>query len=220
MTYERILQAAINDMIAGRRVAHCGNSTDPAKQGASAKQELDYIEFCQSYGEKGYDNPKRGILFANWNKFPRFIDELLERAGYAVEWSDEWIISSETGKAYRTSPNGYDWKPYYVLTDDADVVGGDEIESGDQLDWYVNEYLINDTSRANVFDIDLASLGFTRFDDTFETGWYPGQNDKPAQVFARIRRLHPNSDIVFSIDSVGQFDAHWSAWFREAQDND
>ena len=210
MTYERILQAAIADMAAGRREALCSDS------GAErARCELGYIEWAAEYGEPGYDQPKRGILFANWNYFPRGIDDILERAGYAIEWSDEWLIAHETGKAYRHSPNSYSWKPYFVMTDYGDVIGGDEIESGDQLEWYVNEYLLNEPRRCNVFDIDLAALGFVPESGDYETGFHPGQTDDPRKVFAQIRKERPNSDVVFSLDDKGQFDTRWSAWTRE-----
>jgi hypothetical protein len=216
MTLERILQAAVNSLAQGKRNAHCADSNETAMR--RAQSELECFDYASEYGEPGYDNPRRGIVFANWNPFPRGLDDVLERAGYSVEWSDEWIVS-ETGKAYRSSPDSYGWKPYYVLTDDGDVIGGDEIESGDQLEWYVNEYLLNNPRRANVFKIDLAALGFKRFNGEFETGFHPGQNDDPKQVCAHIRRDLPDHDIVFSLDSVGQFDQKWTAWTRPSSNS-
>ena len=41
-----------------------------------------YCEFASSYGERGYDDPEKGILFANWNNVPRFIMDGLERRGF------------------------------------------------------------------------------------------------------------------------------------------
>lgn len=39
------------------------------------------IEWCEKYGELGYDDPARGILFADWNDIPkaRLITALCER---------------------------------------------------------------------------------------------------------------------------------------------
>ena len=37
------------------------------------------------YGEPGYTDPKKLILFADWNKAPTYIQEGLERRGYALE---------------------------------------------------------------------------------------------------------------------------------------
>lgn len=174
------------------------------------------VDCALSYGEPGYSDPSNGILFADWNDCPRWLTDGLERRGFALEWSDEWIISYENNsKAYRQSPDCYSWKPYFVLTEDCDVIGGDEIESGDQAEWYINKYLLNDPTHCNVFHIDLASFGFRQFNGIFETGWHPGQNDKPQDVFRRIQRELPDHDIIFSLDSVGQFDAHWTAWVRK-----
>lgn len=215
MHYERIMQASVNALAQGKRKAHCSNG------GASAAQtELDYVEYAARYGEPGYDQPEHGVVFANWNHFPRKTCELLERAGYAVEWSDEWIISHETGKAYRTSPNSYSWTRYCVITDDGDVIGGDEIESGDQADWYINEYLLNDPERANVFKLDLTAFGFRQYNGEYESGWHPGQTDDPREATRAIRAAHPHVDIVFSIASVGQFDTHWTAWIRDVVEED
>lgn len=81
----------------------------------TADSEIDNLGWADGYAEPGYQNeqPKRGVLFANWNVFPRGLDTILERAGYAVEWSDEWSTCDDCNKAVRTQPNGYDWKPEY-----------------------------------------------------------------------------------------------------------
>ena len=177
-----------------------------------------YVRFAVEYGEPGYDQPKAGILFADWNDCPAWLIAGLERRGFALEWCDEWIEADETSKAYRTSPTSYGWLPYYVLRDECEVIGGDEIETDSNLQsWYVNEYLLNNPRHANIFrGVDLASHGFQQFNGTFETGFHPGQNDAPADVLKRIRAVLPNHDVVFSISSKGQFDTHWNAWTRES----
>ena len=208
-TLQRILQAAANSLEQGKREAHCSNGGKCA-----AQNEVDNFDFAAGYGEPGYTNPAKGIVFADWNHFPRGLDDILECAGYAIEWSDEWIVCHETGKAYRHSPDSYGWKPYYVMTDD-EIIGGDEIEEDEtQRDWYVNEYLCNNPRRANLFNIDLTAYGFKQYEGTFETGWHPGQNDDPQKVFNEIRKVDSNVDVVFSFDSCGQFDIEWTAWTR------
>lgn len=208
---EKIMIRAAHSLTQGKRKAFCSNSPQ------SALSEAESFEWCSTYGEPGYDDPQRGIVFANWNHFPRELADTLERAGYAIEWSDEWAIVYETNKAYRTSPDCYSWTPYYVIDDGGETIGGDEIESGDKADWYVNEYLLNDPTRANVFKIDLTEYGFAQFNETFETGWHPGQNADPRAVFKQIRSQQPESDVVFSIESKGQFDARWTAWIRKSE---
>ena len=95
------------------------------------------IDYADGYAEPGYTEPRRGIYLADWNDekrrgtdaeraagehWPtvstfrsRFAD-LLDRAGYAVEWSDEWIVC-DCGKAVRIQPTGWDWTPLYIIRD-------------------------------------------------------------------------------------------------------
>lgn len=50
------------------------------------------VEFAGHYGEPGYSDPEKGIVFANWNNIPKRIADGLEAQGYELEWSDEWHI--------------------------------------------------------------------------------------------------------------------------------
>jgi hypothetical protein len=191
----------------------------------AAKHVRDHdVDGACTYGEPGYSDPVAGILFADWNDAPSWLRDGLERRGFELEWSDEWTIVHESGKAYRTSPDCYSWTPYYVHTEDGDVIGGDEIENGDEQDWYVNEYLLNDHKHCNVFrGVDLTKHGFEKYEpgnpQEYETGFHPGQNDKPQDVFKRIRKQYPQHDIVFQLDGTGQFDCRWSAWVRPQRED-
>lgn len=129
MTLERILKAAVNSMITGHHSAHCyhahipgegyvndGSRTDLRPEylrqlARAASSEIANMGFARTYVEPGYEQPKRGILFANWNRLPRNLDRILERAGYAVEWSDEWTTCEDCDRAFRTQPDGYCWEP-------------------------------------------------------------------------------------------------------------
>lgn len=76
------------------------------------------MEWCDKYGEPGYNQPESGILFANWNNIPKAFQTFLESRGYELEWSDEWIIDYDYSKAWRTEPAGYWWEPSYMLSED------------------------------------------------------------------------------------------------------
>lgn len=133
MTLSRILDAAVNSMITGHHAPHCyrahvagrgyvndgsifSTRSDYLRQlERSARSEVDNMGFADGYAEPGYtDPPKRGVLLANWNSLPKNLDRILERAGYAIEWSDEWTTCDDCNKAVRTQPDGYDWKPRYA----------------------------------------------------------------------------------------------------------
>ena len=73
-----------------------------------------YPQWAPEYGEPGYNEaPANGIIFADWNQVNKRVYAWLEKHGFALEWSDEWtVIWDNDGKAYRTSPDCYQWRPY------------------------------------------------------------------------------------------------------------
>ncbi len=130
MTLDYILNAAVASMVQGHHVPHCFKAWVDgdvihnraeyylAQLQRTAEQEVANMGYATAYAEPGYAQPTKGILFANWNYLPRDFDKVLERAGYAVEWSDEWATCDGCNNAVRTSPDSYCWTPSYVLDDD------------------------------------------------------------------------------------------------------
>lgn len=78
-----------------------------------AQSAIENLDWSDGYAEPGYEQPRRGVLLADWNIFPKEAIDLLERAGFAIEWSDEWSHCDDCGKIVRTEPDGYDWEPFY-----------------------------------------------------------------------------------------------------------
>ena len=168
---------------------------------------------ASEYGEPGYtkehDNP---ILFANWNDVPRHIMDRIE-AQYDIEWSDEWIMAYETGKAYRQSPDCYGWLPSYVILNECEVSGVDEIEKdADLLDTYLETIINNPKHCALVSNDCLEKAGFENLNGRFENGLHPGQNDNPKTILAEWQKKEPEMDFVFANMSAGQFDIHFEIW--------
>ena len=58
----------------------------------------------------------------------------------------------------------------------------------------------------------LLTLPSAALAETCESGFYPGQDGDPSEVFERLSAEH---DVLFTIDSTGQFDTRWSAWIRD-----
>lgn len=135
MTIDRILTAAVNSMIRGHHVPHCYHAHVPGhgyvNDGSvkatradylrqlerDARSEVDNMGYAPAYAEPGYTQPARGVLLANWNRLPRGLDRILERAGYAVEWSDEWAICADCNRAIRTEPDCWVWQPAYQIVE-------------------------------------------------------------------------------------------------------
>lgn len=172
------------------------------------------VDWCESYGEPGYSNPERGIIFANWNHVSRSVQDWLEHHDYALEWSDEWITCGETSKAYRTSPDSYSWLPSYVMTEDCGIIGADEVRDGEQIDAYI-EHLLNNDRAADTFGVDWTKHGFRKLNpEAYEAGFHPGQTDDPCKILVAAQVAHPGHDFIFSIDDKGQFDTRFSLWAR------
>lgn len=202
--FEKIILQAIKDMAKGRKVPHCGE-----QQGS-----LDEIDWAEAYAEPGYDTPKNGILLANWNRFPTDIDQKLERAGYAVEWFDEWCRCDDCSRIVRQSPDSYGWRQSYKFIHDCEIFCKDCLLK--DLDAY-EDMLLNRVETADTFDVDWEKRGFTRFNsDHYESGFHRGQDDKPKEI---IKKIPKGYDFLFAIPLVGQFDISFDCWIRPKPEN-
>lgn len=196
-----------------------------AKQVINNALEAALIDnWADDYAEPGYNLAKGqgGILFADWNprsfakdasKADRLmlrLSAIAERAGYACEWSDEWMTCTHCGRAVRCSPDCYSWRQSYWADNGEITCAGctrtDETIRADYLEWL--EELGN---RADMFDLDLEAEGYIKVKGEMEHGYHPGQNDSPEVVSKALiaRGIHR---FVFQIDDVAQFDVEFSAW--------
>lgn len=204
MTLGRILSAAINSMIHGHHAPQLVRD---------AQSEVDNMGFAEGYAEPGYDDPPKGVLFADWNRLPRGLDHILERAGYAVEWSDEWSTCESCNRAVRTSPNSYSWRRSFVIYHDCEIIC--ESCAKENIDEY-EEHLLNNANRADTFDVDWTERGFVRMNkDHYENGFYPGQNDNPREI---VKHVPPHHDFLFTIPTRGQFDISFDCWIRPQEE--
>lgn len=172
-------------------------------------------DWCRSYGEPGYRDPAKWVVFANWNKVSQRTQQYLEEAGCILEWSDEWMIDYETSKAYRTDGNGYNWvcsvawddENFRWLTPDSDL---------DDWIWLVRHTKDKASKKAIptwVTEAMLLNAGFTHDATEYEAGLHPGQNADPRRI-AEGLLTDEVSEVVFRIDSVGMFDVGFSAYYR------
>lgn len=189
------------------------------------------IDFmADEYAEPGYSNRTgKPILFANWNErtkynpetreqevldsTPRRLGDLAEKAGYALEWSDEWTTCNQCGKAVRTSANSYSWMRSYFEDDlDGEIVCIECVEKDPE------NYLISlegESRKAETLGIDLEAHGYRKVNhESYEHGWHPGQNDSP-EVIAKSLQARGIGRFIFKLDSVGQFDAAFSVYVHE-----
>lgn len=179
-------------------------------------------------------NPKRWVDRNNPNdvltdeeSLPvRLADMLGEIDGVEIEWLDEWYSCSECNRVVRSQPNGYSWQPYYAMLNECEPVCADclmkdvdgSIEAGD---W------INNSSNALTWIDGIQLERLTDFvkwepgnEHDYANGWYDGQDDDPRKILEGILDRHPGAEVVLLIDSVGQFDCHFSAYVRGLEIDD
>jgi hypothetical protein len=162
--------------------------------------------FAAEYAELGYTNPRKGILFANWNYFSYDAMRLLERYGYECEWEDEWYTCDECGKAFRISPDPYGWQPSYFMPNDCEMFCIDCIDMEEYL-----KGLENNPRRALNDHIDPANYGYCKLEGDFEAGFHLHQDNNPREIFKRLNAAG-HTRLLFNVDSVGQFDLTFSVW--------
>lgn len=235
MTLEFILRCAVSSMIRGHHKPHCfsawvngqgyvSSGLGPIEDRAdylrqlerTATSEVENLSFASAYAEPGYTDPPKGIAFANWNSLPRGLNDILERAGYAVEWSDEWTTCEDCGKAIRTSPDSYSYQPYSVLVDDCSIVCLACIDWTDYL-----ESIEDNPDRAVVRNCNPADYGYRLLSGSaeYENGFHPGQNDRPADI---LKALHAKGHkrIVFRIPETSQFYITFETWQKIEDEDD
>ena len=170
------------------------------------------MEWSPGYAEPGYDDPKRGILFADWNDASRRVQDILERAGYSCEWHDEWSTCSECGKAVRTSGDSYGWQQSFWMPEDSgEIICNECIEPTEYLASLENKTHICSTLRS----IDPSDYGYVQLQDGFENGFHPGQNDDPKKIYSQLRANGETRPLIFVLDSTGQFDIGFSVWAKQ-----
>ena len=172
-----------------------------------------YLDQCSQYGEPGYQDPEAGILFANWNPVPGWIQKYLEEAGYELEWSDEWYVDYNYGKAYRTSADSYHWQCQIHVTEAGEVLTPDNSDS----DW-VEEFMMTDkghTPKVLPSRIDPTTCDFEQVNDEhFENGWHPGQTDDPKEIAKKLFEDSTVEAMVFRLSEVSQFYVKFDVFAR------
>lgn len=194
------------------------------------------LEYANSYGEPGYDQPAKdcGVMIANWNEAERTLaaryeergaspekakataaatwralERRLEAQGYKLEWSDEWYIDwNNGGKAYRTQADSHGWESRLRHTD------GDVLTPDDDADKWVADALNKENSPLpSWFDDEaLTRNGFKVWEQRDrQVGFHPGQNETPD----RLRAALAGFEFVIQVTQRSQFEARYRVWTRK-----
>lgn len=180
----------------------------PESQQRSGESEIENLGWAGEYAEPGYTAGERGILTANWNYFTRNVTDILERAGFECEWSDEWSTCDECGKLVRTSPDCYDWQRSYIVMNECEIVCLECVNWEEYL-----ETIEDSPSSACMRACDPGKFGYQRISQPaeYENGFHPGQNDDPEKILAALQEKG-HSRVIFRIPETSQFYITFEVW--------
>lgn len=180
-------------------------------------QENHCLEQATIYGEPGYENPKNGILFANWNEVPKDMSECLEKSGYDLEWSDEWLVVDD--KAYRIESDSYFWESRVLVTQDGGIL------TPDDLPFWVTECRVDSLGQdyqclPSWFPDDIIEKeGYELMDTELESGLFPGMDDKPETYIKKY--LDEGADaVLFQRKEKSQFYSKYLCWVKMPSTDD
>lgn len=169
-------------------------------------------------------NDKRELVDGQWithtkrDSLPSRLCDALENIGADIEWCDEWTTCTDCHKAMRTQSDSYSWTMYGAFWSDGYVCA--DCLKEHLADFIEDEDYINNASKCLMpeFKSDLEALGFSQWESndphTYESGWHPGQDDSPKEVLEAIKANNDELEVVFLLNSVGQFDMRWSAYIK------
>lgn len=114
MTPQYILRASLCREPSCMDLRHYQGSVDQRRRMQLA--DIENLGWAEKYADTRTDQPKRGILFADWNHFAKEVVKILERMGYAIEWSDMVSTCDACGLLIETEPDSFGWRPEFVVT--------------------------------------------------------------------------------------------------------
>ena len=196
-------------------------------------------DILKGYAEPGYGDDDACVILGDWNvkryprdgdapltkteALPRRLGDALERIGAHCEWSDEWAKCEDCGRAMRTQSDSYGWQMFGHWDEEAcgyvcaDCLRKDVPRA---LETYVND---SDKCVTFLTAAELETAGWTQYaahnPHRYQNGWFDGMNDKPADVFATIRR-ETEADVVFLLTEASQFYISFAAFTKDVTDED
>jgi len=158
------------------------------------------------YGEPGCKNPEKEILFGNWNCVRYEVAEILENAGYSVEWDDEWVIANDK-KAYKTISGKPWWMPH-IFTYSGEVY---PIKGNEEL--YIEKVLLNNPHKKAPEWLDLEEYGFKK---VFTEDFHLEENSTIIiKTDLVVEKYAHGKDWIFKIDNLEPWHITYSLWVRQ-----
>lgn len=181
-------------------------------------QENHYADYASTYGEPGYQDAEKGILFADWNNVPCGLSKWLEKIGYALEWCDEWYVDHDYCKAYRTQPDCYQWEPRILLPRESCEYLTPDDDIAEWIEACENnpDYCLPSWWQAD----DIINCGFELHATGYEACYHHCMDDNPHEIYKRLVKDGANR-VVFQKCENSQFYCRFCVWvdFEESNEN-
>lgn len=158
---------------------------------------------------------KKGVVVPTDNTMPNLESKLID-LGVETVWIDCFKACNCCNRLIGISPDRWDWLPTFAAVPGV----GDYVCVECILKNYIETYLqsregVND--RAIAIDaIDPSNYGYRAIIDNCENGWYGGQDDNPVAIGTALKKLNIER-YIFKVDSVGQFDTHFSVYVHNSE---
>jgi len=179
--------------------------------------------YC-SIHQPGTDNEKE-VIVTNWNEVPCAMSDYLEKF-YELDWEDESDCCCECFAHIHTMPTYHGWAPDYINTENGAVCKNCILDNAED---YLEDFTfwsdslpvypraipawLKEKLQENDF-VPFHSID-SECKDMFENGLHYGQTDTPEKVAALITEELGPREILFCIDSSGQFDINFSAYIKK-----
>lgn len=181
-------------------------------------QDEHHAQWCDEYGEPGYDQPRTGIVFADWHAIDQDIQDALKEAGYDLEWPDEWYadFSRSPCKAWRTIPTHHGWQCSLLYADGGFVTPDDGHAAAIEVCVLTDYRQPIQAVPYWVTASDLEAEGFRRVNDApYEIGYRTGQNDVPKTIARDLFENQNATEVVFQVLEESMFYTCFSVWIKE-----
>lgn len=185
---------------------------------------FDQRNIDMEWHKAGMDNEK-DVLVADWNDVSDAWQRYLERF-YESDWYDESTYCIECYGHIHTTPAYYGDTPKYIHDEYGAVCKNCIMKSPEdyleQLTFWSDSLPVYPSAIPNWLIPELEKNGFVPFHfidtackDLFESGLHTGQTDTTEKVAALIHEKLGLCEMLFCIDSTGQFDVHFSAYIKK-----
>lgn len=181
----------------------------------------DWNKIASDINRGGYLDAERPWLYflsnnKGWEVSNR-VERIISNMGYECRYQDEGYRCDDCYKFVPAHAGYHGDMETAVIVGDCSVMCPNCVR--ESPDDYIKGLTNNpDGAQKLLSDDALIEMGWVKLnEDSYESGFHPGQTDDGHNVTERLRKNGEKRDLLFSIDGAGQFDVSFSVWAKEAE---